>query len=105
MQALFPGRDDLRILWGPNRLHQLSGAVTTPVFHHLGMSSWHAADGALMSLFKPGHALARLLGFLLTKSFLLFLVMVGLAAWYRGATRRRRRLSDPWEKGSRKEFV
>ncbi|KAF2670396.1 putative glycosyl transferase [Microthyrium microscopicum] len=54
MQSIFPQRDSLRVLWGPNNLHRLSGAVTTPIFRHLGMSSWHAADGGvIISLFKP----------------------------------------------------
>ena len=53
MHALFPKRDDVRILWGPNRLHQLSGAVTTPLFQHLGMSSWHSFDGVMLTSALP----------------------------------------------------
>jgi hypothetical protein len=57
MLSLFPGRDALRILWGPDGMHQLSGVVVTPLFKHMGMSSWHSYDGAIITLFKPGHAL------------------------------------------------
>jgi hypothetical protein len=57
MLSLFPGRDAMHILWGPDGLHQLSGVVHTPLFNHLGMSSWHSFDGAIITLFKPGHAL------------------------------------------------
>lgn len=53
MHALFPGRNDLRILWGPNRLHHLSGAVTTPLFQHLGLSSWHSFDGVVITSALP----------------------------------------------------
>lgn len=53
IHAFFPNRDDLRILWGPNRLHHLSGAVTTPLFRHFGMSSWHSFDGAALTTALP----------------------------------------------------
>ena len=52
MHALFSPRSDLRILWGPKHLHRLSGAVTTPLFRHLGLSSWHGFDGALLRRFR-----------------------------------------------------
>ena len=32
-------RRDLRVL---DRLHALSGQITTPLFHHAGSSSWHS---------------------------------------------------------------
>lgn len=83
MQALFPGRKDLRILWGPNRLHQLSGAVTTPLFRHLGMSSWHNHDSSLIMLFKPGHPLARLAGAIFSKTFLVIATVIIAGIWYR----------------------
>jgi hypothetical protein len=65
MQVLFPGREGLRVLWGPHGLHQLSGAVITPLFRHYGMSSWHGTDGAIITAFKPGHVLSNVgaLGF------------------------------------------
>jgi len=39
-------RDDLRVLTSP--LHALNGAVSTPLFNHLGSSSWHGGDVALL---------------------------------------------------------
>jgi hypothetical protein len=99
MLSLFPDRDKLHILWGPNGMHQLSGAVTTPLFRHLGMSSWHSFDGAIWAVFKDGHALSitsrgtyvRLAGFVL--------LVVGLIAWRRRIRGRRRRKSwvERWE--------
>src|ERR1700753_3913768 len=62
MLSLSPGRDSLRILWGPNNMHQLSGAVTTPLFRHLGLSSWHSVDGAIVHMFKFGPGGRLLMG-------------------------------------------
>ncbi|KAJ6436899.1 glycosyltransferase family 32 protein [Purpureocillium lavendulum] len=39
-------RTALKILPGP--MHSLNGRVTTPIFDHLGSSSWHSYDGRLM---------------------------------------------------------
>lgn len=44
-------RSDLRILMGPKdqpNMHRLNGDVVTPLFHHLGASSWHSYDAALI---------------------------------------------------------
>ena len=44
-------RTDLKILAGPEtnpKLHSLNGNVVTPLFHHLGSSSWHSYDGRLI---------------------------------------------------------
>lgn len=47
IHALQSNRADLRILGGtlesPN-LHRLNGHVITPLFQHLGASSWHSFD-------------------------------------------------------------
>ena len=82
-------------------MHRLSGAVTTPLFRHLGMSSWHSFDGAIWAVFKDGHALSitdrgtyvRLAGFVL--------LVVGLSVWRRRVRDRRRRKSwdERWEDG------
>jgi mannosyltransferase OCH1-like enzyme len=51
-------RSDLRILSGTRRnpnLHALNGDVETPLFHHLGASSWHSFDAFLIvSIGKAG---------------------------------------------------
>ncbi|KAG5928860.1 hypothetical protein E4U42_007838 [Claviceps africana] len=39
-------RTDLKILPGP--LHSLNGKVSTPIFDHLGSSSWHSYDAKLI---------------------------------------------------------
>jgi mannosyltransferase OCH1-like enzyme len=39
-------RHDLKILPGP--LHSLNGRVSTPIFDHLGSSSWHSYDAKLI---------------------------------------------------------
>ncbi|KIN05910.1 glycosyltransferase family 32 protein, partial [Oidiodendron maius Zn] len=51
IHTLQKNRSDLRILTGskdaPN-IHRLNGDVVTPLFHHLGASSWHSFDAALI---------------------------------------------------------
>jgi hypothetical protein len=106
MQALFPGRADLRILWGPNRLHQLSGAVTTPLFRHLGMSSWHNHDSSFIMLFKPGHPLARIAAAVFSKTFLVITLVICFGLWYRRrATSRRRGRFGKRDIFERKELI
>ncbi|KAH9208547.1 glycosyltransferase family 32 protein [Leptodontidium sp. 2 PMI_412] len=51
IHTLQPNRTDLKILAGPEtnpNLHSLNGNVVTPLFHHLGSSSWHSYDGRLI---------------------------------------------------------
>ena len=45
-------RSKLRILWGPRRMHHLNGNVVTPLFRHLGSSSWHSWDAAFFKVVK-----------------------------------------------------
>ena len=51
IHSLQKNRTDLKILSGtaenPN-LHRLNGNVVTPLFHHLGASSWHSFDASLI---------------------------------------------------------
>ncbi|KAK3322681.1 glycosyltransferase family 32 protein [Apodospora peruviana] len=58
IHSLQPNRVDLKILGGtkenPN-LHRLNGRVSTPIFEHLGSSSWHSYDAAIIyNLGKSG---------------------------------------------------
>jgi len=56
IHAMQPNRSESRILAGPKdnfKLHSLNGKVSTPLFVHLGSSSWHSFDGLfIMSLGK-----------------------------------------------------
>ncbi|KAB8246989.1 hypothetical protein BDV35DRAFT_404644 [Aspergillus flavus] len=48
-----PNRTSLRILSGPPNhpnMHMLNGFVDTPLFRHLGTSSWHANDALFVRL-------------------------------------------------------
>jgi hypothetical protein len=45
-------RSKLRVLWGPRQMHHLNGNVVTPLFRHLGSSSWHSWDAAYLKMFK-----------------------------------------------------
>lgn len=45
-------RSKLRVLWGPRRLHHLNGNVITPLFRHLGSSSWHSWDAGFLKALK-----------------------------------------------------
>ena len=57
IHTLQKNRTELKVLAGPPEapnLHSLNGDVVTPLFHHLGTSSWHSYDGAvIVSLGKP----------------------------------------------------
>ncbi|KAL2214204.1 glycosyltransferase family 32 protein [Sarocladium strictum] len=46
IHAYQANRTELKILPGP--LHSLNGRATTPLFQHLGSSSWHAYDAKLL---------------------------------------------------------
>ncbi len=76
-----PDRKQARILAGPPgnpELHMLNGAVSTPLFDHLGSSSWHSFDGSfIVSLGRPGEwpLLVLLVGYLGLTCF------VGLVMW------------------------
>lgn len=51
IHALQPNRTELKILAGPKdnfKLHSLNGPVSTPIFDHLGSSSWHSYDASLI---------------------------------------------------------
>ncbi|KAL0932542.1 putative glycosyl transferase [Colletotrichum truncatum] len=53
IHALQRNRSTLKILSGPKnniKLHQLNGAASTPLFNHLGSSSWHSFDAAFIVL-------------------------------------------------------
>ena len=42
-------------------MHNLNGDVVTPLFHHLGSSSWHSFDGALVVLLGKPETQMRIL--------------------------------------------
>lgn len=51
IHAFQSNRTELKILAGPRenrRLHSLNGPVSTPIFNHLGSSSWHSYDAAMI---------------------------------------------------------
>ncbi len=51
IHTLQPNRTSLKILAGPRshpRMHNLNGPVSTPLFNHLGSSSWHSYDAAMI---------------------------------------------------------
>ncbi|GFF97712.1 hypothetical protein IFM53868_09335 [Aspergillus udagawae] len=53
--TLQSNRSSLRILYGPPdkpRMHMLNGPVNTPLFRHIGSSSWHNSDARFIWLFK-----------------------------------------------------
>ncbi|KAH8898917.1 hypothetical protein GQ53DRAFT_777441 [Thozetella sp. PMI_491] len=64
-----PDRTSLKILSGPEsdpKMHKLSGHVSTPLFDHLGSSSWHSYDAHFLRragrVFKLAHRAFFLLG-------------------------------------------
>lgn len=80
IHSLQRNRDELRILSGtkanPN-LHRLNGNVITPLFHHLGASSWHSFDASL--IVSLGRAKPSLLILFLVLAFLITAFVV--ATW------------------------
>jgi len=51
IHTLQRNRADLKIIAGPKenpKLHSLNGHVSTPIFDHLGSSSWHSYDAAMI---------------------------------------------------------
>ncbi|CAM1505633.1 Fc.00g112700.m01.CDS01 [Cosmosporella sp. VM-42] len=52
IHVMWPKRADLKILAGPKdnpKLHSINGPVSTPLFNHLGSSSWHSYDGLFIT--------------------------------------------------------
>lgn len=67
MHRTFPDQSSLKIL---DASHKLNGHVTTPLFEHLGASSWHKGDAKLIlqlgqAVETVKHQPALILGFLL----------------------------------------
>ncbi|KAE8154343.1 hypothetical protein BDV25DRAFT_136037 [Aspergillus avenaceus] len=55
IMTLQSNRKNVRILSGPPehpKMHMLNGLVDTPLFHHLGSSSWHGRDVRFIAVFK-----------------------------------------------------
>jgi len=51
IHSIQSNRPELKILSGPESsplMHRLNGDVITPLFHHLGASSWHSYDASLI---------------------------------------------------------
>jgi hypothetical protein len=73
-------RQDLKILSGPEgneNMHMLNGDVETPLFHHLGASSWHSYDAALiMSIGRLKSPIGRV-GF----GVILGLIVLSVSVW------------------------
>jgi len=63
-------RTQLKILPGP--MHSLNGRVTTPIFEHLGSSSWHSYDARLIMM--AGNKLHQVLLFSIVLALALFLL-------------------------------
>jgi len=80
IHSIMKDRKDLKILSGPEgneNMHRLNGDVETPLFHHLGASSWHSYDAALiMSLGKLKSPIGRV-GF----GVILGLVVLSVSVW------------------------
>lgn len=50
---MWANRAELKILAGPEddfKLHTINGPVSTPLFNHLGSSSWHSYDALFITL-------------------------------------------------------
>lgn len=63
IHAFQRNRTELKILGGLKenpRLHSLNGPVSTPVFNHLGSSSWHSYDAAMIVSLGKHHGLVPL---------------------------------------------
>lgn len=60
LHTLQANRKDYKILPGP--LHSLNGRVVTPLFEHLGSSSWHSYDAQLITMLGNAHLMPIFFG-------------------------------------------
>ncbi len=77
IHAFQPNRTELKILAGPRwnrRMHSLNGPVSTPLFNHLGSSSWHSYDAAMIVSLGKGHGLKVPLLFILSSVVTFFVI-------------------------------
>lgn len=58
-------------------MHRLNGDVVTPLFHHLGASSWHSFDAALIVSLGRIERNTWMRGV----AFVLFISALGVAVW------------------------
>jgi hypothetical protein len=58
-------------------MHRLNGDVVTPLFHHLGASSWHSFDAALIVSLGRIDRGAWIRGV----GFVLFICALGVIVW------------------------
>jgi hypothetical protein len=96
-----PGRNFLRIL--DERFHRLNGRVSTPLFHHLGSSSWHGDDArrlkALAQIIRHPSAAAVVAVSrrpLVSLSIISVVCFVSIAVFYACRRTSRRRMSSWW---------
>jgi hypothetical protein len=74
IHTLQRNRPELKVLSGPPsnpKLHSLNGDVVTPLFHHLGTSSWHSFDASFIVLLGRSAALLKLLAFAIVLTIVL----------------------------------
>ena len=87
-------RTDYKVLAGPEGdrgMHSLNGRVSTPLFEHLGSSSWHSYDSSLIVLLGES---SWMLPLLVGVSGCI-LIYVGSRCGRRVLTRLRRSSVDP----------
>ncbi|KAH6695183.1 hypothetical protein F5X68DRAFT_257895 [Plectosphaerella plurivora] len=94
LHARLSNRSESKVLGGPPedpKLNSLNGQVTTPLFNHLGSSSWHSYDGLFIMLLGKHIKLVAVVVVLIAA-----LVSVTIVAWYRtGLSLRRLSVSGP----------
>ncbi|KAK3331791.1 glycosyltransferase family 32 protein [Cercophora scortea] len=91
IHAFQSNRSELKILAGTKenpRMHSLNGPVSTPIFNHLGSSSWHSFDAAMIT--SAGRHLSWLLPFFLVGG------VGGAFCVIRRTRRRRTGKAEPW---------
>lgn len=98
--TLQENRSSLRILGGITgspRLHMLNGFVDTPLFRHLGSSSWHNFDASLINW--VGHLQQRsiLVGVSFVVSLMLTVYFLTSLRRRRCAAKRNRSMADNFD--------
>ncbi|AEO68738.1 glycosyltransferase family 32 protein [Thermothielavioides terrestris NRRL 8126] len=77
IHAFQRNRTELKILAGPpgnRRMHSLNGPVSTPIFNHLGSSSWHSYDAAMIVSLGKSHGWKAPLGLIVGVALAFYIV-------------------------------
>jgi hypothetical protein len=108
MHRTYPDQKNLKIL---DAQHKLNGHVTTPLFEHLGASSWHKGDakvilqlGAFIEKIKKSSGVACLALQLCTVMLFFSLLLLFLRRRRQRIASRRRSSAGSWDLENKRDY-